>query len=281
MTDKENLISQALNSISEADSDDIEKVFGALLSLPDDQFDALAPQMLLEIEKQLNNNVDKLAIAGALNANGINTEEFKEQFSTFIEEVDNMDNSEYGLSQSKKDFVKSIMALIMNAVEDTEGISKRKINIPIELCREGAKVPTIANLGDAGADIYAVEDFTLAPGEQKMIPTGLKVQIPLGYALLVHPRSGLSARTHLRICNSIGLIDAGYRDEICILFENNESPIIDAGENGIAYGKSISFSKGDRIAQFRLVEVPTPVFYEVDKIDTTNDRGGGFGSSGK
>ena len=92
-----------------------------------------------------------------------------------------------------------------------KGVTKRIVEIPIELTSDGAKIPTYANIGDGAVDLYAPMDFTIGPGETKIIPVDIKVALPYGYAFLIHPRSGLSSKTKLRIANSIGLIDSQYK----------------------------------------------------------------------
>jgi dUTP pyrophosphatase len=149
-------------------------------------------------------------------------------------------------------------------------------------------MPTYAHLTDAGMDIYLTEDVTIHPGETKLIPTGIKVAIPLGYELQVRPKSGRSLKSKLRIANTPGTIDAGYRDEIGIIVDNID-PVVrsaDIDENGrlynVLWGSDITLSKGEKIAQLVLSEVPKAVFYEVESVATIeNDgRNGGFGSTG-
>ena len=82
----------------------------------------------------------------------------------------------------------------------------------VEIYRENVQLPTYSNIGDAGMDIRAAENVEIMPGETKIIPTGLKVAIPAGYEIQIRPRSGLSLKTPLRIANSPGTIDSGYRD---------------------------------------------------------------------
>jgi len=177
---------------------------------------------------------------------------------------------------------------ILNAIGETQAITKRIVEIPIALIDDTAKIPAYANVGDAAADLYATESYTIKPGEQVMIKTGVKMAIPNGYAVLIQPRSGLSAKTKLRICNTPGLIDSGYRGEICVLVENVDAPIKDmvidddGKATGILYGSSYTIEAGDRIAQMRLVEVPTMAFSQVESVDKyESERGeGGFGSTG-
>lgn len=159
----------------------------------------------------------------------------------------------------------------------------KSVDIKVEICRENIKLPEYANLGDAGMDIYAAEEVVIFPGETKIIPTGLKVAIPIGYEIQVRPRSGLSAKTPLRVPNSPGTIDAGYRDEVGVILSNTsqentgEFLINEKGNKQGVY----KICKGDRIAQFVLKEVPTIRWVTVDDISQEGtNRGGGFGSSG-
>ncbi len=143
------------------------------------------------------------------------------------------------------------------------------VEISVEICREGVSLPAYAREGDAGMDVRAAEAIEIAPGETVLIPTGLKVAIPDGYEIQVRPRSGLSLKTPLRLANAPGTIDAGYRDEICIITQNTsrETPY--------------KVEKGDRIAQFVLQKVPKILFKEIKDVKQIGtDRGGGFGSTG-
>ena len=164
------------------------------------------------------------------------------------------------------------------------------IRIPCEVA-EGVKVPVYVHKTDAGMDIFANDEITLAPGETKIIGTGIKVAIPDGYALLIQPRSGQSAKTKLRIANTPGLIDSGYRDEIGVIMENIEPPFKDIDyefdENGeihiksILHGETYTIAPGQRFAQMRLVQVPKAEFVQVESVgEIGEDRGGGFGSTG-
>lgn len=133
---------------------------------------------------------------------------------------------------------------------------------------ERARVPTRAHDGDAGLDLYALEDAVLAPGERASVPTGIAVEIPPGQAGLVLPRSGLAARHGISVVNAPGLIDSGYRGEVRVLLLNTDRE------------QPFELSSGDRIAQLVLVRVELPTLVEVDSL-TDSERGvGGFGSSG-
>ena len=259
---------------------------GLLLALPEEQFALLAPTFLMELEKSINNANDQFAMAQAMNTSGYRIEDLRQVFDQICNEVDKQMGD--ALSAQKRDFLKAIVGITYNAVSAADGIAKRQILIPIEYCRPDAKMPTYAHLTDAGMDIYLTEDVTIHPGETKLIPTGIKVAIPLGYELQVRPKSGRSLKSKLRIANTPGTIDAGYRDEICIIADNIDQ-VVKGGEldeaghlTGILWGSDITLEKGEKIAQLVLSEVPKAVFYEVENVSTIeNDgRNGGFGSTG-
>ena len=170
-----------------------------------------------------------------------------------------------------------------------EIIGHSTIRIPCEVS-ESVSIPTYVHDTDAGMDIYSPDEYTIAPGETIIIPTGIKVAIPEGYALLIQPRSGQSAKTKLRIANTPGLIDSGYRDEIGVIVENIEPPFKDidyefdsTGEihiKSILHGEAYTIAPGQRFAQMRLVQVPKAEFVKVESVgEIGEDRGGGFGST--
>lgn len=262
-----------------------EEIFGALLAMEDEQFEVLAPIFLSEIAKSFNDTGAQLMLANAMNTQGIKYEDMAEAYNNLFKNLDS-EISDETLSPIKKDFLKQMLALIINAIGETQAVTKRVVSIPIELT-EDAVMPKYAHLTDAAVDLYATEDYELKPGDQVMVHTGIKMAIPNGYAVLIQPRSGLSAKTKLRICNTPGLIDAGYRGEICVLVENVDAPIYDMAHDEELgwvplYGKTYNIEKGERIAQARLVEVPQMAFLEVKSVaEYESDRGeGGFGSSG-
>jgi dUTP pyrophosphatase len=258
----------------------------ALLSLPEEQFALIAPAFLHELEKSYNNVNDQMAMVQAMNVAGIRAEDAHKEFEAICKELDTQLVND--LSPQKIGFVKQLLALTYNAVSEAEGITKRHILIPIEYCHEDAKMPTYAHLTDAGMDIYLTEDVTIRPGETVLIPTGIKVALPFGYELQVRPKSGRSLKSKLRIANTPGTIDAGYRDEIGIICDNID-PVIRSAEidetgrlTNILWGSDITLSKGEKIAQLVLSEVPKAVFYEVESVAAIENDGrkGGFGSTG-
>lgn len=161
----------------------------------------------------------------------------------------------------------------------------KEVEVFVEICREGIVLPKYQNLWDAGMDVCAAEDILLRPGETVVVPTGLKFAIPEGYEIQVRPRSGITLRTPLRISNSPGTIDSGYRDELGIIMTNtSELSTADACYTLTASGNRMGcyrVAKGDRIAQLVLQEVPRMKFKIVESVaEIGQNRGGGFGSTG-
>lgn len=265
-------------------------ILGAILSLPDEQFETVKPTLFNEIEKVFSEPDARIGFAQMMNQQGLKIEDFSDNIDKIIEAVDELAVEGAELSNSKKDFLKFIFTTFINTMEASKMVSHRIVNIPIELCREDAKIPTYATDGSAAMDIYSPKEYTIAPSESIMIPTGLKVNIPKGYALLIQPRSGMSRKTKLRIANTPGLIDSDYHGEIGVIVENIDPPIKEANimtfndgtlEDANLYGSSFTIGKGERFAQMRLVEVPIVNWLEVSSLgDFENDHGAGFGSTG-
>ena len=129
-------------------------------------------------------------------------------------------------------------------------------------------VPAPARPGDAGVDLCAREDVELAPGARALVPTGIAVAIPEGYAGFVYPRSGLAARHGITVVNAPGTVDAGYRGEILVNLLNTD------------LRESVRLARGERIAQLVLQPVLLPVFTEVDELAPSSRGEGGHGSTG-
>ncbi len=256
------------------------------IELPEQEFSFLSEVLLKDFERQLNNPNDKLALVQALNADGLHAEDVLSVFAELQDEIEETMKGRY--SGQKIAFMQRLIGLITNAITETEGIAKHMISVPIQLIHEDAKIPQYARAGDAGMDVYAIEDITIGPGETKIVPTGLKCAVPLGYELQVRPRSGLSVKTPLRVANAPGTIDSGYRGEIGIIITNT-NPVIkeikfdpETGKvSDFIYGEDYTITKGMRFAQLVLSEVPTCVFYEVDSVEEIGeDRKSGFGETG-
>lgn len=142
------------------------------------------------------------------------------------------------------------------------------MNLRLMRLDERARLPTRAHPGDAGLDLYALDGAALDPGERAAVGTGIAVEIPLGYAGLVLPRSGLAARHGISVVNAPGLIDAGYRGELRVLLLNTDPH------------HRFELSAGDRIAQLVVVAVAPAVPLEVEALEESDRGAGGFGSSG-
>ena len=142
------------------------------------------------------------------------------------------------------------------------------MDIPIVRLDTDLPVPSYAHPGDAGADLHSALDVTLAPGERRLVPTGIALALPDGYVGLVHPRSGLAARHGLSIVNAPGTIDAGYRGEVQVCLVNLDPTT------------AITVRRGDRIAQLVVQRVEQARFVEVVDLPESARGAGGYGSTG-
>lgn len=281
-------IFETLDNVFEGDTSGLEAI-SRILVLDDEQFDIIKGTLMDSIAATFNSPDARIAFAQMVNQQGVRIEDLRGNIDDIVAAIGQMAAEGVELSESKKDFLKFIFVTFVNTLEDSNMVSHRIINIPIELCREGAKLPTYATDGSAAMDIYSPEEYVIGPGECMIIPTGLKVNIPIGYALLIQPRSGLSRKTKLRVANTPGLIDSDYHEEIGVIIENIDPSLKDYTlewknhefQEGPLYGSSFTIGKGERFAQMRLVEVPLVHWLEVDSLGTfENDHGLGFGSTG-
>ena len=144
------------------------------------------------------------------------------------------------------------------------------VAIPVQRLDSDLALPSYAKPGDAGADLVANENVTLAPGGGRaLIGTGIAIAIPRGYAGFVQPRSGLALRHGVTCLNTPCLIDSGYRDELKVLLINTDS------------SEPYEVRRGDRIAQLVIKSVEEVVWEEADELDETERGQGGFGHSGR
>ena len=143
-----------------------------------------------------------------------------------------------------------------------------RLSIPVKLLSEDASMPQAMRMGDAGLDLRSVEQVTLRPFERALIPTGIALAIPEGYAGFVLPRSGLAAKHGFTLVNAPGLIDSNYRGEIKVIGMN-----LDPND-------AFVISAGDRIAQLAIMRVCDCGLYAVEELDVTERGADGFGSSG-
>lgn len=278
-------------------SPEIQQILAAL-ALPEAEFEILQEYLLNNLEKSLNlSPSDKLAMVYSLQASGVDVSDL----NTLAQDLElgfsaMMQDQGLEVEPIKLDFLKRFFGLIIKGIADAQGLSKQFVPIPIEKVSEKAIIPTYANAGDAGLDLYAIEDTTIAPGETKIVGTGIKIALPLGYQAEVRPRSGVSSKTNLRIANSPGTIDSNYRGEIGVIITNIEPKIVDIEYDfelidgkpvgikvlSIEHGKDYTITEGMRFAQLVITETPTAVFQEVSSVGEIGfDRGGGFGSTGE
>jgi len=143
------------------------------------------------------------------------------------------------------------------------------IAIKIKILDKTLPIPKYAHKGDAGIDLYSAIDCILEPLERKKVPTGIKVSVPEGYAGFVQPRSGLAIKNGISIVNTPGLIDSGYRGEICTILINLDTK------------KEFKIKKGDKICQLVIQKVEYAKIELVEELDITSRGEGGFGSTGK
>ncbi len=143
------------------------------------------------------------------------------------------------------------------------------IEIQIKLLDEDLPMPRYQHEGDAGLDLPSRVDYVLEPGERAMIPTGIAVAIPRGYAGFVLPRSGLASRHGIALVNSPGLVDSGYRGEMAIIMINTDKR------------EAFHIKRGDRIAQLVIQKVVEATTIQVSELDATSRGLGGFGSTGQ
>lgn len=130
-------------------------------------------------------------------------------------------------------------------------------------------LPIYAKAGDAGADIVSRIDITLEPGQRALVPTGISIALPDGYVCLVHPRSGLAIKHGVTIVNAPGTVDAAYRGELAVILINHDP------------SASVSFKRGERIAQLVIQQVERAEFIEVQSLPGSGRGDAGFGSTGR
>lgn len=142
------------------------------------------------------------------------------------------------------------------------------LRINLQLLDSGMAPPPYAHASDAGADVCSAIDFVLEPFERRVVPTGIAIALPEGYAGFVHPRSGLASRHGVTVVNAPGTIDAGYRGEIKVPLINLDAKI------------PLRIARGDRIAQLVIQEIRQADFHLVESLDDSDRGAGGFGSTG-
>lgn len=143
------------------------------------------------------------------------------------------------------------------------------VSVLIKRLDDAVPMPTYAKGGDAGADLVSRIDVSLAPGERALIPTGIAIALPDGFAAFVHPRSGLAIKHGVSMVNAPGTVDAGFRGELQIILINHDPHA------------TVNFSRGDRIAQLIIQRVERAEFIEVAELPGSGRGRDGFGSTGR
>lgn len=142
------------------------------------------------------------------------------------------------------------------------------MNLLVQRLDPDLPLPARAHPGDAGLDLHARVGVTLDPGERALVPTGVAIALPAGYAAFVHPRSGLAAKHGIGVVNGPGTIDAGYRGEIGVVLINLDAQA------------PVTLHRGDRIAQLVVQQLPPVTLVEVERLPGSARDTGGFGSTG-
>ena len=143
------------------------------------------------------------------------------------------------------------------------------IKLKIQKLDKTLKTPEYAHIGDAGLDLYSAVDCILRPSERRKVPTGIKIAIPEGYAGFVQPKSGLAIKNGLSLVNTPGLIDSGYRGEVCAILIN-----LDPEED-------FAIKRGDKICQLVIQKVEHAEISTIDSLDNSSRGEDGFGSTGQ
>ena len=143
-----------------------------------------------------------------------------------------------------------------------------QLSVDVRRLDPDVPLPAYAKPGDAGCDLVTTVDVELAPGERSLVPTGLAIALPEGYAGFVHPRSGLAAHHGVSIVNAPGTVDSGYRGEIKVVLVNTDTR------------ETVRLKRLDRIAQLVVQRVEQVTWHETENLSETERGSGGHGSTG-
>ena len=242
--------------------------FIELLELPDEQFDAVYPMFKESINKTYKTREFQEKMLQQMELMPIDdVEEERKVIESFVNEILADDT----LSDNKKELLSMMFYSVLEVFEELIKNGRTSIEVGIVKLNPEAIIPEYAHTTDAGADVCAVEETKIEPGETKIVKTGIAVAIPAGYEIQVRPRSGLSLKSGLRIANAPGTIDTEYRGEIGVIMTNTKD---------IPY----VIEKGMKIAQLVIAPVPMIKWREVatiEQLGTTSRGAGGFGSTDK
>ena len=232
-------------------------------------------QLLLDnLEQQFSSGITEQSINQIIKNfedQGLNKQEAQEAIRALSETVKEMIYGEVQYVGKKKILIDAVINKLLNIFNTAaEKYHSYSIELPMTVdVAGGAKVPTFAHDTDAAADLYApIEQIIPAHSYGNMIKTGVKIQLPEGWLAMILPRSSMGVKTPLRLSNSVGLIDSGYRGELGVIYDNTSD-------------NDYKVNAGDRIAQ--LLVMPSYRFQaKVVDILADSDRGeSGFGDSGK
>lgn len=255
--------SKVLSRFKELNQNIPEQLY-QLMDMPDDKFDAVADNFIKVIKETYSNPETRNSIISELKtAPAINIEEERKGIKELLSELEEDDS----LSAKKKEVLSTMINCSLEIIESIYILPRNMVEVKITL-DEGAAMPSYAHSADSGADICAIEKTTISPHSTVVVKTGVHVSIPVGYEIQVRPRSGLSLKTPLRICNTPGTIDSGYTGEIGVIMENTSN-------------LTQTIEEGQKIAQLVLVEVPMIKWSLVDSLENTERGSGGYGSTDK
>lgn len=247
----------AIKGLTDTEDDILtDEVMSNILDGIDKQF---SPELVQQSINQIVKNLEDQELSKS---------EAQAAIKSLSDTIKEMIYGEVSYTGNKKILVDTVMDRLFSIFNAAaEKYHSYSIELPIKL-EEGAQVPTYAHDTDACADLYALEDVHITPETYgNKIRTGVSIQLPEGWMAMIFPRSSTGAKTTLRLSNSVGIIDSGYRGELGVLFDNTSVSTID-------------IKKGDRIAQ--LLVMPSYRFQAkvVDSLEDSDRGEGGFGSTG-
>jgi len=244
--------------------DEIKQILKTVQDLPDESIELILPQVedqfkqLVEEEDLLNKMKTEFLEQGYTVAD---IKAIKDSYDTIAEDYFKIVKP----TSPKGRYISALIGVYKDFLDKIlqEGFS-RTVNIKIVKDNEEAQLPTYAHFGDAGADLYASEDVEIQPNEVKIVPTGLRVEIPDGYEMQVRPRSGMSTKTP--ILGILGTVDSGYRGPLGVMLYNHGTELY-------------LIHKGERVAQTVIAPTYHGNFLVVDSLSESERGSGGFGST--
>ena len=247
-----------------AQTKEIKEVFNTIQNLPDESVELILPQIENEFKKLVEDNdlVNKTKtefLEQGYTVADIN--EIKQSYDSIADDYFKLVSP----TSPKGRYLSALIGVYKDILDKIlkEGFT-RVVNVKILKDNEEATIPTYAHFSDAGADLYANDDVEILPNEVKVIPTGLKVEIPDGYELQIRPRSGMTVKTN--VIAQFGTVDSEYRGPLGVMLYNHGT-------------ETYLVHKGDRIAQAILSPTYHANFIITNKLSETERGEGGFGST--